>query len=121
MSDILGDSAGTKAVRDSDLIGPRPPVDLDLSKFVGSWVNADLRTPGLVRVACSLDTGRLVVRAFGAGANELEDWGEASNVVVYADSVISNVGSGLTGRYDFPFMVACLQANLKGGVMVAAA
>lgn len=119
VDDILVDAAGTQAVRGADLVSPRRPVELSLSSFVGEWINADAHASGLAQVACSVEAGRLVVRAFGAGADGLQDWGEALDVVVFASGVGSDEGSGLSGRYDFPFMVTRLQANLKGGVMVA--
>ncbi len=119
MDDILVDSAGTQAVRRADLVSARRPVDLSLSSFLGDWINSDARTSGLAQISCSVDASRLVVRAVGAGADGPRDWGEALDVVVFASGVGSDEGSGLSGRYDFPFMVTRVQANLKGGVMVA--
>ena len=119
MDGILIDAAGTQAVRSADLVGARRPVELSLYSFVGDWINADAHTSGLAQVSCSVDASRLVVRAFGAGPGGLQDWGEALDVVEFASGVGSDEGSGLSGRYDFPFMLTRLQANLKGGVMVA--
>lgn len=119
MDDILVDAAGTQAVRLADLVGARRPVDLSLSGFVGDWINADAHTTGLAQVTCSVEASRIVVRAAGAGADGPVEWGEALDVVVFASGVGSDEGSGLSGRYDFPLMVTRLQANLKGGVMVA--
>ncbi len=119
MDDILVDAAGRQAVRGADLVRPRRAVALRLSSFVGEWINAAENPSGLAQVTCSVAAGRLVVRAFGAGADGLQDWGEALDVIVFASGVGSDEGSGLSGRYDFPFMVTRLQANLKGGVMVA--
>jgi hypothetical protein len=119
LDDILVDGTGTRAVYDADLVSRREPVVLGLSSFLGDWINANAHSSRLAQVSCSSEDGRLSVHAFGAGDNELQDWGEARDVVVFASSVCADEGSGLTARYVFPFMETRLQANLKGGVMVA--
>jgi hypothetical protein len=119
LGNILVDAADTRAVYDGDLVSRRQPVVLGLSSFLGDWINANAHSLQLAQVTCSAEDGRLSVRAFGAGDKGLQDWGEAGDVVVFASSVCADEGSGLTARYVFPFMETRLQANLKGGVMVA--
>jgi hypothetical protein len=118
VDNLLVDETGTQAVIDADLIGRRQPVELSLSGFLGTWSNANARSPGLAQINCSARTGRLMVRIYGAQAAGLEDWGEAQEVVVFAPGAASDTGTGFCAQYEFPFMLTRLQANIKGGVMV---
>ncbi len=118
MENFLVDETGTQAVIDADLLARRRPVELSLSSYLGTWSNANARSPGLAQITCSARTGRLMVRAYGARAEGPEDWGEAQDVVVFAPGAASDTGTGFCARYEFPFMLTRLQANIKGGVMV---
>ncbi|MEM7428900.1 MAG: hypothetical protein AAF441_22665 [Pseudomonadota bacterium] len=119
MGTYLTNEHGVEAAHLADLAEPRDQVELGLSEFAGTWINADAATPGLAKVECAIADGRLAVRAFGAGEDGLLDWGEAQDLEIYGTTIAANEGNGISGRYVFPHLETAFQANLKGGVMVA--
>ena len=67
----------------------RPPVDTSI--FLGSWTSTNRDTQGLARLLVRREGGDLVVRAFGACALSLYDWGEV-RATVFADGPDSTQG-----------------------------
>lgn len=98
---------------------------VDPSPLVGTWLNTDRFSPGIVRVVlattattATADIG-LTVHAFGAGSPEPIDWGTVP-AQVYADGVASTAPAGFSAGYDFGFLRVSLQGKMNRGVLVLA-
>ena len=85
--------------------------------LVGTWLNTDKATPGIVQLILSVRNGVLVVRAFGACAPSPCDWGEVDGAV-YSSGVDSDEGMAFTTRYRFDFLETILAVYLKSGILV---
>jgi hypothetical protein len=95
--------------------------NMDISVLLGTWINTNRTARGIAQVVLSTDDdGQLMVRAFGADAPMLCDWGEVHADVVYAENLQSHAGMAFTARYDFDFLQAHLQGNLNLGLLVLA-
>ena len=92
---------------------------VDPSPLVGTWLNTDRFSPGIVRVELALTDGGLTVHAFGAGEPSPIDWGVVP-AEVYADGVASTAPAGFSAHYDFGFLRVCLQGKTNRGVLVLA-
>jgi len=94
----------------------KPP--LDLSGFPGIWKSSDAGTRGIPKLALEVRADGLSARVFGAGDGGAIRWGEAALTGVYSDGVAASRGAGFSAHYDFGFMAAHLQGQLKLGVLV---
>ena len=90
---------------------------IDLVPFVGTWVNTMRDTQGFVKLIVSNRDGKLFVRAFGAAAPDLCDWGEVE-VCAYADRVDSRKGAGFGAHVDTGSIDVAFQANMNLGLLV---
>ena len=93
---------------------------IDLSPMLGTWINTNTASRGIVKVILSSDDGALAVQAFGACDPEPCDWGRASNVVACAAGPGSQEPMGFTARYTFDFLEMRLEANLSRGLLIIA-
>src|SRR5436305_13652837 len=89
---------------------------VDLSPFIGTWVNTRKDTDGFVKLDISNRDGRLVLRAFGASSPELSDWGE-TEAHAYSDSIDKHNGRAFSAFYDTDFAEVALQGNLNLGLL----
>ena len=71
---------------------PRPKEKLDHSFFWGSWQNTDASGGGIRRVEFCDQDGSLLMHVFGAGEDQLIDWGTV-RARVFADNVDSIEGT----------------------------
>ena len=92
---------------------------LDISAFVGSWLNSNPDTNGIARLEMSERDGRLYVAARAIGKDGLIDW-EAAPAEVFAAEPASHVGAGFTCQFDFGFARTRLQGMLAKGLLVLA-
>ena len=90
---------------------------IDLAPFVGTWVNTRRDTQGFVKLSVSSRDGKLLVRAFGASAPELCDWGEVE-ACGFSDRVDSRKGAGFSASYDTGSIEVAFQANMNLGLLV---
>ena len=105
-------------VRAKDRLPARGPIDL--APMLGTWLNTNTASRGIVKVILSDDEGALVVHAFGACDPAPCDWGPASEVVACAARPDSQKPMGFTARYDFGFLTMRLEANLSRGLLIIA-
>lgn len=109
--------------RTEDLLDGKLPTNgngrLDPSPLLGTWLNTNGASNGIVKLSLTVKDGALAVQAFGADDPTPTDWGEVKGEV-YAKSVDSHEGTAFRAVYDFGFMAAHLQANVKQGVLVVA-
>ena len=97
-----------------------PDGPLDLSGILGTWVNTNPDTKGIIRVLLSRNEGDLAVQAFGACEPDPCAWGEADDVVACAAAPDSREPMGFTAHYHFGFMQTRLDANLSRGLLIIA-
>lgn len=116
----MGDSA--KYVKIEDRLEGSAGVqgELDFSSVLGTWVNTNSATTGIVKVILTAKNGALTVRAFGAGEPWPGDADEVGAELVYADSLRSQKAVAFTALYDFGFMKSHLQANTSLGLLIIA-
>ena len=105
-------------VRAKDRLQPDGPIDL--APLVGTWVNTNVASTGIVKVVLSNEEGSLAVQAFGACEPTPCDWGAADDVVACAAGPDSRQPMGFTAAYDFGFMTMRLEANLSRGLLIIA-
>jgi len=87
------------------------------SDLVGSWVNTDKSTGGIVRLILTDVDGTLMIRTFGASDPQPRDWGEVKTSI-YSIGVDSNKAVGFKAHYDFQFMDTVLAAYLNKRILV---
>ena len=93
---------------------------IDLSPMLGTWINTNTASRGIVKVILSSDDGKLAMQAFGACDPAPCDWGPASDVVACAAGPGSREPMGFTAGYHFDFMEMRLEANLSRGLLIIA-
>ena len=93
---------------------------IDLTSMLGTWINTNTASRGIVKVILSSDEGALAVHAFGACDPAPCEWGRASDVVACAAGPGSTEPMGFTARYDFDFLEVRLEANLSRGLLIIA-
>jgi len=113
--------------READRLDQTPPPagPLDVSPLLGTWINTNPGSRGIVRFVLGSRDGVLTVRAFGAGLTEgteepERDWGEVDAERIYTDGMTSGNVMSFTARYDFGFLESHLQANMNLGLLVVA-
>ena len=94
-------------------------IPLDPTPMLGTWLNTDRHTGGIVKVVLAARDGALTVRAFGACDPSPCDWGEVT-ADLFAEHAGSRTAKTLSAHYDFGFMETSLQAFAKLGVLVMA-
>jgi len=99
--------------------GARPPGDIDLRAFPGTWINSNPDTNSIARIEVSESNGKLTLQVSAIGPNGLIDWG-TMNAEVFASGPSSRVGAGFTCHYDFGFAEARLQGMIMKGLLVLA-
>ncbi len=90
---------------------------VDSSPLVGTWINTDKATGGIVKLILSKEGDSFFVQAFGACSPAPCDWGKVEGAV-YSSGVDSQEGMAFTASYDFGFMETSLAVYLKSGILV---
>src|SRR2546427_8604172 len=90
---------------------------IDLSTFVGTWVNTKKDTTGFVKLIISENNRKLVLRAFGVSSPELSDWGQVE-AFAFSDSVDAHNGRAFSASYDTGSIEVAMQGNLNLGLLV---
>jgi len=85
--------------------------------IVGTWVNGDHHTRGLVRLMIAANGNEITVHAFGACTPTPCDWGTVPGLV-YADNVTANPAVAFTAIYTFAFKQTTLVGKLLNGALV---
>jgi hypothetical protein len=99
----------------------RAPVTLDIDPILGTWVNTNPSSRGIVRLHLSSTDGGLTIRPFAAGGAVPGDWGEIPADAVYGDRLEAGTAVAFTAGRDFGFMRSQLQANVSLGLLIVAA
>ena len=90
---------------------------IDSWPLVGTWINTDKATGGIVKLILSKEGDSFFVHAFGACAPAPCDWGKVEGAV-YSLGVGLETGAAFKARYDFQFMETFLAAYLNKRILV---
>jgi hypothetical protein len=84
--------------------------------LVGTWVNCDRATRGLVKVIIGNRRGTLTVHAFGACHPTPCDWKKVKGLA-YAENVSSSKAVAFSAFYKFSFKETIITGHLCGGCL----
>jgi hypothetical protein len=96
-----------------------PPAELTVSALplVGTWVNCDHQTRGLIRVMIAASGSEITVHAFGACQPTPCDWGVV-NGTIYATNVAAAPAMAFTATYTFAFKQTVIVGHLFNGSLL---
>ncbi|HVU44740.1 MAG TPA: hypothetical protein VHD85_01355 [Terracidiphilus sp.] len=96
-----------------------PPVELAVSALplVGTWVNCDHQTRGLVRVMIAASGNEITVHAFGACTPTPCDWGLVKGMI-YSANVSAAPAMAFTATYTFAFKQTVIVGHLFNGSLL---
>lgn len=97
----------------------RPSVDssIDISSFLGEWLNTNSDTIYFQKVVLSDRQGRLILNVYGASDGDLIDWGEAE-AIPYVHGTSSLIAAGFHALFNLDGIETHLVSNYKLGIMV---
>jgi hypothetical protein len=90
-----------------------------VESLLGTWVNTNAATRGILRVALTASGHETKLRVFANCTPDPCDWGEVK-VGVFASDVNSNEAMAWNAFYDFGFMETHLQSHIRQGVLIIA-
>jgi len=95
---------------------PHLPLAVAAAPLVGTWVNCDHETRGLVRVVIAAKGNEITVHAFGACTPTPCDWGVVDGKI-YASSVCSTPAVAFTTMYRFNFVETMMVGHILDGAL----
>jgi hypothetical protein len=97
---------------------PKPlvPLAVDAAPIVGTWVNTDHHTPGIVRLMIAAKANEVTIHAFGACQPTPCDWGTVQGQI-YADSVAEIPAVAFSANYTFSFKQTTIVGHLLKGTL----
>jgi len=96
-----------------------PAVPIGPAGLIGTWLNSNPDTNGIVRLIASESEGKVSVQVYAVGSEGLIDWG-VTDVTLFAATPASRVCAGFACRYDFGFVETRLQGMIMKGLLVLA-
>jgi len=84
--------------------------------LLGTWINCDHATRGLVRIMIAAKGNEITVHGFGACTPTPCDWGQVDGRV-YSDSVADKQAVAFTAMYTFNFKQTTIVAHLYEGAL----
>lgn len=93
------------------------PAAVSPGALVGTWVNVDHHTRGMVRLMITANGNAITVHGFGACTPTPCDWGTAPGIV-YAENVTATPGIAFTATYNFSFKHTTLVGHLLDGALL---
>jgi hypothetical protein len=98
-----------------------PALAPEIDPLLGSWINTNRTSQGIVSLRLASRNGRLTISAISTRAGSLPaDWGEITADALYSDRHDSGKIVAFTARRDFDGMTAHLQANVSLGLLIIA-
>lgn len=85
--------------------------------LVGTWINSDPATRGLVKVAITASGTAMTVNAFGACSPTPCNWGVVP-ATAYAANVSSTAGIAFNAQYKFSFKTSVVTGYLEGKLLI---
>jgi hypothetical protein len=96
---------------------PAAPLAVVANPLVGTWVNCDHQTRGLVRVMIAAAAPEITVHAFGACSPTPCDWGTVKGMI-YASNVTNTSAMAFSAVYTFGFKQTIIVGRLWNGALV---
>lgn len=87
------------------------------AQLVGTWVNCDHTTRGLIRLMIAASGKEITVHGFGACSPTPCDWGLA-NGLVYSSNVTASPAIAFTATYNFGFKQTVIVGHLMNGALI---
>ncbi|HTX75009.1 MAG TPA: hypothetical protein VMD29_02300 [Terracidiphilus sp.] len=88
-----------------------------LTPLLGTWVNCDHTTRGLVRLMIAASGKEITVHGFGACSPTPCDWGVV-NGMVYAPNVTATAAIAFNAVYNFGFKQTTIVGHLMYGALL---
>jgi hypothetical protein len=82
------------------------------TELVGTWVNVNSNTRGIVKIVVGKSGSDITIRAYGACTPDPCDWGKVTGAA-YSKAIDSSVAKGFTATYDSGFATDLLTGQLK--------
>jgi hypothetical protein len=92
------------------------PLVISAAPILGTWVNCDHQTRGMVRLMIAANGKEVTIHGFGACSPTPCDWGVV-NGLVYADNVASVPAVAFTALYTFGFKQTTVVGHLLKGAL----
>ena len=96
---------------------PKAPLAVDAAPILGTWVNSDHQTRGLVRLLITAAHNEVIVHGFGACSPTPSDWGPV-NGLVYADNVTATPAVAFSAVNTFSFKQTTIVRRLLNGALI---
>ncbi|SRR5579859_1869973 len=96
---------------------PAKALAVNATPLLGTWMNCDKQTGGLVKVVITPSGPAISVHAFGACVPTACDWGTVPGKV-FADSVVSTPAVAFTALYKFNFKETTIVGRLEFGALI---
>lgn len=100
-----------------DLKTKKGSLEIDLSPFLGSWINTKPDSGQIIKVVMATSSEGLVMHAFGADKEGLINWGKA-NCLVFSDNVDSITANAFQAKFTFEDIDVDISSNVKHNVLV---
>lgn len=104
-----GDKELKTALHPSAVVAP--------TAVLGTWLNCDHATRGVVRVMITAAGTGINIQAFGACSPTPCDWGVTQGIV-YADNVTASSAVAFHATYKFPFKETIVSGRLDGAMLL---
>jgi len=108
-------SPGDLSAPEQPAAHPHPEITaiVNPGALIGTWLNANPATRGIVKIVVGWAGGHLTIHAFGACSPTPCDWGSV-NGLSYGDTVSSMTANAFSAIYAFSFIDTILTAVLQG-------
>lgn len=93
------------------------PLAVVANPLLGTWVNCDHQTRGLVRVMIAANGSAITVHGFGACSPTPCDWGVTPGQV-FAENVATSPAVAFTAVYNFAFKQTTIVGHLMHGALI---
>ncbi len=93
------------------------PAAITPALLVGTWVNCDHQTRGMVRLMIAANGNEITVHGFGACSPTPCDWGSVPGIV-FASNVTATPAVAFTAVYNFSFKQTTLVGHLLEGALI---
>ena len=93
------------------------PAAVSVAPLVGTWVNVDHHTRGMVRLVIAANGSEITLHGFGACSPTPCDWGIVPGTV-YANGVTGTTSIAFAGMYTFSFKQTTVVGKLFNGALL---
>jgi len=93
------------------------PAAVSVAPLVGTWVNVDHQTRGMVRLVIAASGNEITLHGFGACSPTPCDWGIVPGLV-YANGVTGTAAIAFAGMYTFGFKQTTISGRLFNGALL---